>query len=46
MTKSEKIAVNAMVEELVAEGVDKELAELMAKAYLDCGIIKPVVYFN
>lgn len=45
MTKAEKKALEARVKDLVAEGIEKELAEVMAKAELDCFLIKPVVNY-
>lgn len=46
MTKAERTAMNAYKKDLIAQGVDKETAAAMAKAFLDCGIIKPVVNGN
>lgn len=45
MTKAEKKALEARVKDLVAEGIEKELAKVMAKAELDCFLIKPVVNY-
>lgn len=46
MTKAEKIAVKARTEELIKDGVDKEIAQVMAKAELETGLIKVVVNYN
>lgn len=43
MTKAEKEAKKAYKAELIAQGIDKELAEIMAKTLVEYGIIKPVV---
>lgn len=46
MTKAEKTAMNAYKKDLIAEGVDKEMAAIIAKAFLEAGLIKPVVNGN
>lgn len=46
MTKAEKIAIKARTEDLIKEGVEKELAKVMAKVELECGLIKVVVNYN
>ena len=46
MTDSEKRAKKAYKEDLIKQGIDKELAEVMAKTFIECGIIKPVVNGN
>lgn len=46
MTKAEKKALEARIKDLVAQGIDKELAKVMAKAELDCMVIRPVVNYN
>ena len=46
MTKAEREAKKAYKAELIAQGVDKNLAEIMAKTFLEYGIIKPVVNGN
>lgn len=46
MLKCEKDCIKARANELIREGVDKELARVMAKVEFDCGIIKPVVYYD
>ncbi len=43
MTKAERKAFNARVKEMIAEGVDKEMAKTLAKVEIEYGIIKPVV---
>lgn len=46
MTKAERKAIESYKKDLMAEGIDKEMAEVMAKAFLEAGIIKPVVNYN
>lgn len=46
MTKAEKTAIKARANELIAQGIDRQLAQVMAKAEFECGIIKPVVNGN
>lgn len=46
MTKAEREAKKAYKAELIAQGVDKNLAETMSKTFLEYGIIKPVVNGN
>lgn len=46
MTKAEKRAIESRAKELMKEGVNKELAKVMAKAEFDCGLIRPVVNGN
>ena len=46
MTKAERIAIKARTEELIKEGVEKEIAKVMAKVELEYGIIKVVVQYN
>lgn len=43
MTRSERDTKKAYKENLIKQGIDKELAEIMAKTFLEYGIIKPVV---
>lgn len=43
MTKAEKEAMKAYKNDLIAQGVDKVIAEVMAKTFLEYQIIKPVV---
>lgn len=43
MTKAEKKAINSRTADLVKQGVDKEVAKVMAKAELETGLIKTVV---
>lgn len=45
MTASEKKAVNARAKDLMAQGIEKTLARVMAEAELSAGIIRPVVNF-
>ena len=42
MTEAEKRAKKAYKEDLIKQGIDKELAEVMANTFIECGIIKPV----
>ena len=46
MTVAEKKAKKAYKEKLISQGIDKELAEIMAKTFIDYKIIKPVVNGN
>lgn len=46
MTKAEKKAIESRTKDLIKQGIDKELAKVMAKAEFDCGLIKPVVNGN
>ena len=46
MTAAEKRAKKAYKENLISQGIDKELAEIMAKTFIDYKIIKPVVNGN
>ena len=43
MTKAERTAKEAYKKNLIAQGIDKELAEVMAKVFTDYEIIRPVV---
>ena len=43
MAKAEREAKKAYKADLVKQGIDKEIAEAMAKAFLEYGLIKPVV---
>jgi len=43
MTKAERRAINARVKNLVEQGIDKELAKVMAKVEFELDIIRPVV---
>ena len=43
MTKAEREAKKAYKADLIKQGIDKEMAETMAKVFLECGLIKPVV---
>lgn len=46
MTKAERSAINARTQVLIKEGIEKELAEVMAKAEFDCMLLAPVVNGN
>lgn len=43
MTKAEKKAKQAYKRDLLKQGIDKEIAEVMAKTFTEYKIIKPVV---
>ena len=45
MTKAEKKAYTARVNDLMKQGIDKEMAKVMAKVELETRLIKPVVNF-
>lgn len=46
MTVAEKRAKKAYKEDLIKQGIDKELAEIMAKAFVEYQIVRPVVNGN
>lgn len=46
MTKAERECIKGRTNELINDGIDKELAKVMAKAEFDSQLIKPVVYYN
>lgn len=46
MTKAEKNAIKARTEDLVKQGVERELAKVMAKAEFETGLIRVVVNYN
>jgi hypothetical protein len=43
MTKAEREAKKAYKKDLIKQGIDKEVAEVMAKVFVEYGIVKPVV---
>lgn len=43
MTRAEREARKAYVRDLVKQGIDKQIAEAMAKSFVEAGIIRPVV---
>lgn len=43
MTKSERNALEARTKDLMAQGIEREIAKAMARAELECRLIKPVV---
>ena len=45
MTKAERKAIESRVKDLIKQGIDKELAKVMAKTELQCGLIRPVVNY-
>lgn len=46
MTVAEKRAKKAYKEDLIKQGIDKELAEIMAKTFVEFQIVRPVVNGN
>lgn len=46
MTVAEKRAKKAYKEDLIEQGIDKELAEIMAKTFIEYQIVRPVVNGN
>lgn len=46
MTVAEKRAKKAYKEDLIRQGIDKELAEIMAKTFIEYQIVRPVVNGN
>lgn len=46
MTVAEKRAKKAHKEDLIKQGIDKELAEIMAKTFVEYQIVRPVVNGN
>jgi hypothetical protein len=45
MTKAERNAIKSYKEDLIKQGIDKETAEVMAKTFVECKIIIPVVNY-
>ena len=46
MTVAEKRAKKAYKEDLIKQGIDKELAEIMVKTFVEYQIVRPVVNGN
>lgn len=46
MTVAEKRAKKAYKEDLIKQGIDKELAEIMVKTFIEYQIVRPVVNGN
>lgn len=46
MTVAEKRSKKAYKEDLIKQGIDKELAEIMAKTFIEYQIVRPVVNGN
>ncbi len=46
MTVAEKRAKKAYKEDLIKQGIDKELAEIMAKTFVEYQIVRPVANGN
>jgi hypothetical protein len=45
MTKAENKAIKARTQDLINQGIEKELAKVMARTELECGLIKVVVNY-
>lgn len=45
LTKAERNAVNSYKKELIAQGIEKEIAEVMAKSLVETKVIIPVVNY-
>lgn len=43
MTRVEREAMKAYERDLVKQGIDKQVAEVMAKSFVEAEIIRPVV---
>ena len=43
MTRAEREVKKAYERDLVKQGIDKQIAEVMAKTFMEVGVIKPVV---
>ena len=46
MTAAERKAITARTNDLIKQGINKELAKVMAKVELEAGMIKVVVNYN
>lgn len=46
MTTAEKKAIKSRTNDLIKAGVEKELAQVMAKAEFEAGLIKTVVNYD
>jgi hypothetical protein len=46
MTKAEKRAIKAREKDLIEQGIEKEIAQVMAKVEFETGLIKVVVNGN
>ena len=46
MTVAEKRAKKAYKEDLIKQGIDKELAEIIAKTFIEYQVVRPVVNGN
>ena len=46
MTEVERNAINARKKEMIANGVSKEMADIIAKVFFESGLISPVVNDN
>lgn len=43
LTKAEREAKKVYKKDLIEQGVDKEMAEILAQTFVEYGIVKPVV---
>jgi hypothetical protein len=46
MTTAERKAIKARTNDLIAQGIDKEIAKVMAKVEFETGLIKVVVNYK
>lgn len=46
MTKAEQRAIKAREKDLIVQGIDKEIAKVMAKVEFETGLIKVIVNGN
>ena len=46
MTEEERNAINARKKDLIANGVSKEMADIIAKVFFESGLISPVLDDN
>ena len=46
MTEAERNAINARKKELIANGVSKEMADIIAKVFFESGLLSPVLDGN
>lgn len=46
MTTAERKAIKARTNDLIAQGIDKEVAKVMAKVEFETGLIKVVVNYK
>lgn len=46
LTLAEKKAIESQTKDYIKQGIDKEIAKVMAKALFDTGVLKVVVNYN